>query len=109
LAGTDKIGGDENPKHTGAVILVNENDEQGLAHEIGHYKAGHQLGNSPTFNHEIEAVAHEIEYLHKKGKYTEPFRDEIIKYLSFYSKKPYQKKRRAIKAVKKIEQRLGII
>ena len=100
---------DGNPKHKGAVILVHRNDEVGLAHELGHYWAGHMIKpSSDSFNHEIEATEREIEYLHNKGKYTKPAKDEIIRYLSHYSKKPHQKKRRAIKTVKKIEQRLGI-
>jgi hypothetical protein len=101
---------DNNVRHKGGVILYPKGDEIGLAHELGHYKSGHLHSEGYyTFSREIEAVEKQIDILNNKGLYNKKAKDRIVKNLSTHSNKPYQKKRRALKAVKKIEARLGLL
>lgn len=101
---------DNYAKHKGGVILVNMKDEVGLAHELGHWKSGHFEGDKRyTFNKETEAVEEQIKILKDKKIYNKKARDRVIESLASHSKKPYQKKRRALKAVRNIEAKLGLI
>lgn len=99
--------GDE---HKGAVIVVPKGDNLVKEHELGHVKAGHHLqGRHATYTRELEANEHAIKNLKRKGQYTKVARDRMATYLAGYSKIPYQKKRRALRDISKIEQGLGII
>jgi len=104
---------DDDRKHKGGVIIVQKGDEIGLAHELGHYKAGHATHNSvgmnTPFKDESDAVEEQIKILNSKGIYNKKARGRAIESLASHSNKPYQKKRRALKAVRNIEAKLGLI
>jgi hypothetical protein len=99
-----------NKNQKGAVILYHKGDVEGLAHELGHIEAGHtQRFRGQTYNDELQAIKHQIKILDTSGYWNQQIRKSVVKNLSTYSKKPYQKKRRALRDISRIENKLGIM
>lgn len=98
-------------KTKGAIIVYPKGDDVGLAHEIGHIEAGHsQYSKKPKgYTGELEAVRFEVKNLKKMGKWNKKTKDKVATMLTTYSTKPYQKKRRALRDIARIETQLSTL
>jgi hypothetical protein len=97
-------------KDKGVVVIYRKGGIDDRLHEEGHIKAGmYRTSRSYHYNDELPAVRFQIEELNKRGLWNKKIRNKVVGNLATYSKIPYQKKRRAIKSIKKIEAKLGIV
>lgn len=97
-------------KKKGVVVVYPKGGIDDKLHEEGHIKAGvYGTKRSYHYNDEIAAIRYQINELSKHGLWNKKMKDKVISNLSTYSRKPYQKKRRATKDIKRIESGLGLV
>lgn len=96
-------------KKKGTVIIYPKGDVIERIHEEGHFKKGVSSERSFHYNDELPVIEYQITELNKRGMWTPKIRDRVVSDLATYSRKPNQKKRRALKDVKRIEARLGLV
>lgn len=94
----------------GVVIVYPKGDIIERLHEEGHIKSGvAETKRSFHYNDELPVIGYQIAELNKRGMWTPKVRNRVVNDLATYSRKPNQKKRRALKDVKRIEARLGLV
>jgi hypothetical protein len=97
-------------KRKGTIVTYPKGDIVSKLHEEGHIKAGHatHISNIP-YNDELKAIKYQIVSLDERNLWNKRNKNTVVSNLSTYSKRPYQKKRRALRDINRIEQSLGII
>lgn len=77
-------------KKDSGFIIADKHDTVGLAHEMGHAKAGH-LNNKDVagYDAEVEANIEAIKILRNKNKYNEEAKEHLVLGLSTYDSLPF--------------------